>query len=96
MGMFYDGEVEEPQRATRLVKDNGPRIDTTRFDPKTCSVAYTYADGFADGFTRQDKLITELCIAAQELIDWVPVCSEGSSGYLCRTKLEEVIRRCSR
>jgi hypothetical protein len=37
--------------------------------------------------------IKELCEAAQRLLDWVPVCSVGSSGYQRIEKLKEILAR---
>ena len=45
-----------------------------------------------EALNKKSHKITKLSIAAQELLDWVPVCSPGSSGDKCCEKLKAALR----
>ena len=42
-----------------------------------------------------DNNIRELIEAARNLLEWVPVCSPGSSGYIRTERLRAAVDRCT-
>jgi hypothetical protein len=58
-----------------------------------CNKQLGYNAGVRDALKEMYGSMGEFIEAAEQLLDWVPVCSVGSSGFLAQQKLRDAINK---